>query len=71
MQADLFGNQVNTHAGTFMHQSFVFTAPKLRGWPGNSRAKVQGNYVLIVSPVPGNYQGFNILNLTPVRFSVV
>ena len=54
-----------------MHQSFVSTAPHLRGLPGNSRAKVQGNYFLIVPTVPGNYRGFNIGNLTPVRFSVV
>ena len=51
--------------------SHLYSRPHTNGWPGHSRAKVQGNYFLIVSPVPGNYQGFNILNFTPVRFSVV
>ena len=38
---------------------------------GDNRAKVQGNYCLIVPAVPGNYRGFNIGNFTLVRFSVV
>ena len=54
-----------------MHQSFVSTAPHLRGEPGNSRANVQGNYFLIVPAVPGNCRGFNIGTLAAVRFSVV
>ena len=50
-----------------MHQSFVSTAPHLRG----CRAKVQGNYFFIVPAVPGKCRGFNIGTLTPVRSSVV
>ena len=51
----------------FMQQSFVSTAPTY----GDSQAKVQGNYFLIVPAVPGNYRGFYIRNFTPVRFPVV
>ena len=39
---------------TLMHQSFVTTAPHLRGRVGDSRAKVWGNYYLIVMAVQGN-----------------
>ena len=46
----------------FMQQSFVSTAPTY----GDSQAKVQGNYFLIVPAVPGNYRGFYIRNFTPV-----
>ena len=48
-----------------MHQSFVSTAPHLRGWPGKSGAKVQGNYFLIVPTVSGEITGGLTLGTLP------
>ena len=36
----------------------IHSPPHLRGWPWNSRAKVQGNDFLIVPTVLGNYREF-------------
>ena len=38
--------------------SHLYPRPHLRGKPGNSRAKVQGNYFLVVPAVLGNRRGF-------------
>ena len=57
---------IELHGVVVMHQSFVYTDSQRM-----ARLRCRAITFFIVPPVPGNYQGFNIGNLTPVRFSVV
>ena len=67
----LEANRRHTHpTKETMHQSFVTMGPHLRGREGDSRAKVLGNYFLIVPTMQGKCQGIDIRIPIQGRFSI-
>ena len=54
-----------------MHQSFVATAPHLRGWAEDSGANVRGSDLLSSPAVPGKGLACDISQVYPIEFTII